>query len=181
MEYLYQQYLSESEKIRTEKGTVIIPDISGYTEFVKSICIEAGRYIIKELLSSILNANRIGMDVSEIEGDAILFYKFGKKLSREDVLKLYETMLEGFNRKLGDIEAIVGHKLNLSLKLIAHYGTFSEYTIGSFKKLYGEPIIKAHTLLKNNIKSNTYVLMTNAFDLKTKPEKEQEYIYINYQ
>jgi hypothetical protein len=29
MEYLYQQYLSESEKIRTEKGTVIIPDISG--------------------------------------------------------------------------------------------------------------------------------------------------------
>jgi hypothetical protein len=30
-----------------------------------------------------------------------------KKLSREDILKLYETMLESFNRKLGDIEAIV--------------------------------------------------------------------------
>jgi hypothetical protein len=73
-----------------------------------------------------------------------------------------------------------GHKLNLSLKLIAHYGTFSEYTIGSFKNYMVNPSSR-HTLLKNNIKSNTYVLMTNAFDLKTKPEKEQEYFYINYQ
>jgi len=181
MEYLYQQYLSEKKEIRAEKGTVIIPDISGYTEFVKSICVEAGRYIIRELLFSILNANKIGMNISEIEGDAILFYKFGKKPSTEEILKLYETMLKSFNRKLKEIEAIMGHELSLSLKLIAHYGTFSEYTIGSFKKLYGEPIIRAHTLLKNNIKSNTYVLMTNAFASKKRCKKEEEFFYINYE
>ncbi|WP_409932590.1 DUF2652 domain-containing protein [Xanthocytophaga flavus] len=38
--------------------------------------------------------------------------------------------------------------MDLSLKLIAHYGTFLEYTIETFKKLYGEPIIKTHALLK---------------------------------
>lgn len=181
MEYLYKQYLSENKNIRVEEGTIIIPDISGYTEFVNSICIEAGRYITRELLSTILQANTIGMDVSEIEGDAILFYKFGKKPSLLKILKFYETMLSNFTMKLKEIEVILGYELGLSLKLIAHYGTFSEYTIGPFRKLYGKPIVKAHTLLKNNITSNTYVLITNAIFSKTLPELAKEYFYINYQ
>ncbi|SHE65642.1 Protein of unknown function [Chryseobacterium arachidis] len=121
------------------------------------------------------------MNVSEIEGDAILFYKFGKKPSTQKILKLYETMLRSFTIKLKEIEAILGYKLGLSLKLIAHYGTFSEYTIGTFKKLYGEPVVKAHALLKNDIASNTYVLMTNAIVSKTFFGVEKEYFYISYQ
>jgi len=181
MEYLYKQYLSESRNIRVEEGLIIIPDISGYTEFVSSICIEAGRYITGELLSTILQANKLGMNVSEIEGDAILFYKFGKKPSMQRILKLYETMLRSLTIKLREIEAIIGHDLGLSLKLIAHYGTFSEYTIGTFKKLYGEPVVKAHSLLKNTIKSKTYILMTNAVVSKETAKKEKEYFFINYQ
>ncbi|MDJ1486403.1 hypothetical protein QNI16_38350 [Cytophagaceae bacterium YF14B1] len=54
MEHLYKQYLSESRNVRVEKGIVLIADMSGYTKFVTSICIEAGRYITRELLSVIL-------------------------------------------------------------------------------------------------------------------------------
>lgn len=178
MEYLYQQYLSENRNIRVEEGLIIIPDISGYTEFVNSICIEASRYITRELLASILQANKLEMNVSEIEGDAILFYKFGKRPSMQKILKLYEAMLKSFTIKLREIETIIGHDLGLSLKLVAHYGTFSEYTIGTFKKLYGEPVVKAHALLKNTIKSKTYILITNAVISKT---AEKKYFFVNYQ
>lgn len=179
MKCLYEQYLSENKNIRVEEGIIIIPDISGYTEFVNSICIEAGRYITRELLSAILESDTIEMNVSEIEGDAILFYKFGKKPSVHTILKMYENMLENFNIKRKEIESIMGDRLSLSLKLVAHYGSFSEYTIGPFKKLYGEPVVKAHALLKNNIKSNTYVLLTDAIAGKQLPEKE--YFFIDYQ
>jgi len=181
MKYLYEQYLSENKNIRIEEGLVIIPDISGYTEFVNSICIEAGRYITRELLSAILQANTYGMNVSEIEGDAILFYRFGKKPSVQKIVKLYETMLRNFTIKLKEIETVIGYELGLSLKLVAHYGIFSEYTIGTFKKLYGEPIVKAHAFLKNNIKSKTYILMTNAIVSDKSVEKESDFFFINYQ
>lgn len=180
MKYLYKQYLSESKNIRVDEGMIIIPDISGYTDFVSNICIEAGRYITRELLAAILKADTIGMNVSEIEGDAVLFYKFGKKPSIQKIFKLYETMLRSFTIKLKEIETVIGYELGLSLKLVAHYGTFSEYTIGTFKKLYGEPVVKAHALLKNNVESKTYILMTNAMVFGEPVEKEKEYFFVNY-
>lgn len=178
MSNLYKRYLSDNNFIQIEEGTVIIPDISGYTKFVNRICIEAGRYITRELLSAILQANEIGLEISEIEGDAILFYKFGPKPSVITILGQYETMLNHFNNRLREIEAVIGHRLNLSLKMIAHYGTFTEYTIGTFKKLYGEPIIKAHSLLKNDEKSDTYVLMTDS--LATLQETDKDYFLFDY-
>lgn len=178
MNNLYERYLSDNAYIQIKEGTVIIPDISGYTAFVNRTCIEAGRYITRELLSAILLANEIGLEISEIEGDVILFYKFGPKPSVTTILGQYETMLHRFNSKLEEIEAVIGHKLNLSLKMIAHYGTFTEYTIGTFKKLYGEPIVKAHALLKNDEKSGTYVLMTDS--LATMQGANKDYFLVDY-
>jgi hypothetical protein len=54
--------------------------------------------------------------------------------------------------------------LHLSLKVIAHYGSMAEYTIGSFKKLYGRVVVEAHRLLKNSIGSDTYFLMTESLE-----------------
>lgn len=59
------------------KGLLFIPDISGFTRFVNETEIGHTRLIIQELLETLINANQLGLDVSEIEGDAILFYKFG--------------------------------------------------------------------------------------------------------
>ncbi|KRD07598.1 hypothetical protein ASE21_19140 [Flavobacterium sp. Root901] len=158
---LLENYLKQSKYIKAGNGIVIIPDISGFTEFVSTICLEAGRYITYELLSTLIECNTLDMQISEIEGDAVLFYKFGDPPSLSKILNQYEIMLKAFTKKLHQIEEIVGHKLGLSLKLIAHYGDFSEYNIGGFKKLYGQTIVQSHKLLKNSIKSNTYVLLTN--------------------
>ena len=63
------------EKMET-KGLLFIPDISGFTRFVNETEIEHSRLIIQELLETLINTNEIGLEISEIEGDAILFYKF---------------------------------------------------------------------------------------------------------
>ncbi len=73
-------------------------------------------------------------------------------------------MLNAFNYKLIELEKYLGTKINMSLKFILHHGKFSRYNIKYFNKLYGEPIIEAHRLLKNEYaKYPSYILLTNSF------------------
>ena len=65
------------KKWKTE-GCFLFLDISGFTRFVNETEIDHSRLIIQELLEILINSNQIGLEVSEIEGDAILFYKFGE-------------------------------------------------------------------------------------------------------
>src|ERR1700740_1390715 len=74
------------------KGLLFIPDISGFTRFVNETDIQHSRLIIQELLELLINSNQIGLEVSEIEGDAILFYKFGEAPSPNDLYKQVEKM-----------------------------------------------------------------------------------------
>src|SRR5688500_20320658 len=70
------------------KGLLFIPDISGFTRFVTDMEIEHSRHIIQELLEILIDSNEIGLEISEIEGDAILFYKFGQS---PDLQQLYRS------------------------------------------------------------------------------------------
>ncbi|MEP6262793.1 MAG: DUF2652 domain-containing protein [Gillisia sp.] len=142
-------------------GNILIPDISGFTNFVTGIDIITGQEITQRLLRSLLENDLLDLELSELEGDAALLYKFGKKLKPNAILKQYELMLENFYREQELINKELGLKVELSLKLIAHYGEFGQYELGSFKKLYGIPVIEAHHLLKNEVKSSRYVLITN--------------------
>lgn len=153
------------------KGTLLIPDISGFTKFVRTTDMMTGKNITSRLLSSIIKSNYLGLQVSEIEGDAILFYKYDKKFSVREILGQYEVMLESFNEELTLLSEELGRVINLTLKLIAHYGKLANYKIGKFYKLYGETVIEAHRLLKSPINSSTYVLITD--DVLKKDECEK--------
>jgi hypothetical protein len=50
--------------------------------------------------------------------------------------------------------------IQLSLKVITHYGEFTGYNVKSFNKLIGKDIIVAHQLLKNDIENHEYWLVT---------------------
>ncbi|MBC7450436.1 MAG: DUF2652 domain-containing protein [Cytophagales bacterium] len=54
---------------------ILIPDISEYSKYVESTNIVEGNNLIYSLLSSIIKNYRLGLSISEIEGDAVLFYK----------------------------------------------------------------------------------------------------------
>jgi hypothetical protein len=151
------------------KGLLFIPDISGFTRFVNETEIEHSRLIIQELLEILINANQIGLEISEIEGDAILFYKFGEPPNLEELYKQVEQMFCAFHRNLIAYEhrrycqckACIS-AINLTLKVITHYGEFTGYNVKHFNKLIGKDIIVAHRLLKNDIEQHEYWLVTNS-------------------
>lgn len=147
------------KKIR--EGMLLIADISGYTGFVQNTDLTTGSNIISELLSSIIEQDILDMNIAEIEGDAVFFYKYGAPPSVSQILDQYERMLDAFQESLNDLCYILDVDLDLSLKLIVHYGPMSEFRVGSFNNLYGQVVIEAHRLLKNSIPSNSYVLLTD--------------------
>jgi len=155
-------------KIKMEnKGLLFIPDISGFTRFVNETEIDHSRLIIQELLEILINANQIGLEVSEIEGDAILFYKFGDPPGLEALYRQVEKMFCDFHksliaydvRRFCQCTACVS-AINLTLKVITHYGEFTGYNVKNFSKLIGKDIIVAHQLLKNDIDQHEYWLVT---------------------
>jgi hypothetical protein len=60
-----------------ESATILIPDISGYTEFLTKTELVHSSHIINELLEAILAANEGEFELSEVEGDALLLYRKG--------------------------------------------------------------------------------------------------------
>ena len=150
------------------KGLIFIPDISGFTRFVNETEIDHSRQIIQELLEAIINANQTGLEISEIEGDAILFYKYGEAPDLQELYKQVEKMFWQFHRHLDAYEkrrlcqcTACKSAVGLTLKVITHYGEFTSYNVKNFSKLIGKDIILAHQLLKNDIEHHEYWLVTN--------------------
>jgi hypothetical protein len=149
------------------KGLLFIPDISGFSRFVTETEIDHSRLVIQELLEILINANDLGLKISEIEGDAILFYKFGEPPSLEALYRQVEKMFCTFHESLLAYEmqrycqcrACMSAK-ELTLKVITHYGEFTVYNVKSFQKLIGKDIIVAHQLLKNDIPQHEYWILT---------------------
>lgn len=149
------------------KGLLFIPDISGFSRFVTESEINHSRAIIQELLELLINANQMGLEVSEIEGDAILFYKFGEAPQLKELYQQVEKMFCLFHKNLMaydqrrycQCKACIS-AAKLSLKVITHYGEFTGYNVKSFSKLIGKDVIVAHQLLKNDIEQHEYWLVT---------------------
>ena len=158
---------SSSQSSYPRQALIFIPDISGFTQFVTETEVSHSKHIIEELLEILIDSNKIGLEISEIEGDAILFYKFGKAPSASELTEQVKEMFSRFHLHLKNYER---HRIcncgacstasNLAIKFIAHYGEVTINTIRQYKKLFGKDVIVAHRLLKNDIDSNQYSLFT---------------------
>jgi hypothetical protein len=158
-----------------ESATILIPDISGYTEFLTKTEIVHSSHIINELLEVILAANGGEFALSEVEGDALLLYRKGNPIAADALIRHCVSMFESFHNQLKLIErdsvckcgACKGAS-NLTLKFIAHYGTIQEIKISQFTKCSGLDMIVAHRLLKNHVPTREYILATRScFDLSS--------------
>lgn len=165
------------------KGLLFIPDISGFSRFVTETEISHSRIIIQELLETLINANQIDLEVSEIEGDAILFYRFGEAPDLKELYKQVERMFCEFHRYLSAYDS---HRFcqckacvsatHLTLKVISHYGEFTSYNVKNFNKLIGKDIIVAHQLLKNDIDQHEYWLVTKDLLPGATPEEMAQWM-----
>lgn len=146
------------------KGVVLITDFSGFTEFLFSTQIYTGEYIVRELLLTIIKANNGYFYISEIEGDAVLFYKLRKNPSYQDTVEVIKRMQIAFDEKISELSVNLDTKIEMSLKFIVHYGEFSNYSIKKFGKLYSKAIVETHQLLKNTFAEySSYTFFSNPF------------------
>jgi hypothetical protein len=160
-------FFSKFQKM-INKGLLFIPDISGFTDFVSNMEVMHSRHIIRELLELIIDSNELSLEVSEVEGDAVLFFKFGTSPELSSIYSQVEKMFNSFHNHLNTYEenrtchckACIS-AIHLSLKVITHYGEFTRFQVKHFNKLFGKDVIIAHQLLKNDISHSEYWLITN--------------------
>ncbi len=145
------------------KGLIFIPDITGYTNFVNCIDTDLGISIIQDLLNGIIDCNPLDLEMSEIEGDAILYYKMGEPIPLDEMLTAVKKISEDFDNKYQNLKTLFSLKPDLSLKFIVHYGNINIYKIKNFMQLYGEAVIESHRLLKNGSGSTNYILVTKDY------------------
>ncbi|MFS4469761.1 DUF2652 domain-containing protein [Maribacter sp. 2210JD10-5] len=178
---------------------ICIPDISGFTEFMSETDFELSSKVIPTLLNNIIYSNEIGLKVSEIEGDAVLFYKSGDMPSLSKLITQCEYFYTEFYKQLNSLRE--QYKKNkeafnipeiLGLKIVLHFGEEVALTkVGNRIKLFGEDLIVAHRLLKNEIDLDEYLLLSegltnyykehdlkNGFDWGTLKEGATEYDHV---
>ncbi len=156
--------------MKPSPALICIPDISGFTEFMRSVDIDVSSQVIPALLNEIIYSNEIDLKVSEIEGDAVLFFKKGELPPFQDLVdqcKLFYTQfyekMEGLLKKFKDKNKDIDFPEILGLKIILHYGAeIGMVQIGNHIKLMGEDVITAHRLLKNNVPIDEYLLVSDS-------------------
>lgn len=153
-----------------ESATILIPDISGYTEFVSKTELDHSSHIINHLLETIVQSINEDYVISEIEGDAVLLYRKGNPPGKKEIIDQVLKTFSDFHRELqlmhnvtvcqcGACQGITG----LTLKFIVHFGAISEIKVQRFLKASGIDMVIAHRLLKNSIDTHEYLLVTKNY------------------
>ena len=149
------------------QSLLFLPDISGFTEFVQTTEVEHSQHVISELLEVLIEANTEHLELAEIEGDALFFYKENEIPSLEKLLAQVEHMFTAFYSHLKLLEKnricpcnACSTAPNLQLKIIAHCGELQFINVQNNRKPFGTQVIEAHRLMKNSVKSDNYVLLS---------------------
>lgn len=150
-----------------QQALIFLPDISGFTKFVSETEISHSTHIISELLEIIIGANDIGLEVAEIEGDAVLFYRLGPQPDLEELVQQCHKMYLAFHSHLIRYSrdricqcGACSTANNLDLKFVAHHGDIIVRKIQDRLQLMGADVTISHKLLKNNVDSNAYILLS---------------------
>ena len=171
----------------SENGFLLIADISGYTEFIKLHNLAKkpvfgaalaknfeshASIIVADLLETVIDEVEPSLKLNKLEGDAAFFFSNGKigSTSGDEIVEAMAKANDAFNKKLSDLAFVQAcgcepctQSKNLRLKICAHRGNFSLNTIRNFEELSGEDVILTHRMLKNDIDSTEYWLVTDAF------------------
>lgn len=156
--------------MKAKPTLICIPDISGFTKFMSDANFELSSKVIPSLLNQIIYSNEIGLKVSEIEGDAVLFYRTGElppltelvNQCRQFYLEFYKRLAILRKKYQEDDQAILIPDI-LGLKIVLHFGEeVAPMKVGNRIKLFGEDLIVAHRLLKNKVPIDEYLLLSEA-------------------
>ena len=154
----------------TERGFLVLADISGFTAFVTTTELEHGPPIIADLLEAVIERLAPPLQIQEVEGDAV--FAFAQDDALVPAAGLLDVVDEAFaafkarRRRLAADDSCTCNACRsvgtLDLKVIAHHGAFLRQTVAGRPQLGGANVILAHRLLKNGLAQTGYLLLTEA-------------------
>jgi hypothetical protein len=154
----------------SERGFLVLADISGFTAFVTTTELEHGPPIIAELLEAVIDRLAPPLAIQEVEGDAVFAFALDDTLApAASLLDVVDDAFAAFDarrRRLAADDSCACRACrsvgNLDLKVIAHHGAFLRQTVAGRPQLSGTNVILAHRLLKNGLARTGYLLLTEA-------------------
>jgi len=168
------------------KSLLFIPDLSGFTNFVNTTEVEHSNHVIAELLEILLDSNILGMELAEIEGDALFFYIENELPDKVALFGQVEEMFTAFYNHLKLFEHYRICPCNacasapeLKLKIIVHCGELQFINIKDIRKPFGKEVIKVHRLLKNSVPLDDYILLSEDLTKSYRMQK-QNYLHYNF-
>lgn len=163
--------------MEAKKVALAIVDISGYTHFIRTQKMAAihAEEIIFDLLEAVIDKAEHPLTLNKLEGDAVFLYaeaseKEIAKVAR-DVAKQAQGFFDAFYARAKTLTTeraecgcnACSRVHDLRLKVLLHFGEAIFKKIRQFEELAGEDVIAIHRLLKNNVPTREYILMTEAF------------------
>ena len=160
---------------------LFMPDISGFTSFVKEVEIRHSKHIITELLELLIKENQNSFELAEIEGDALFYYKSEKNSSPKKLIDTIHSMYQKFHAHL-DLYRFkrvcncgACSKANeLEIKFVIHVGETEMIELNGTKKPFGPEVITLHRLLKNKVNTNEYILFSEDYWIKNKLQIQEK-------
>ena len=158
---------------KTQKGYLLLADISGYTSFVARTEIEHAEMAISMLLETVIEKLSPLFTIAKLEGDAVFAYL------PEDRLPDCNTMLSLIDDtyfKFRDFAYALHSQATcpcracqaiptLDLKFMVHHGEFIVQQVAGIRDLLGNDVTLVHRLAKNSVSQSTgwhgYVLFTD--------------------
>jgi hypothetical protein len=160
-----------------EPVVLIIADISGYTRYMTANAktLAHSQTIITELVHAIIKQIELPLEVAKLEGDAVFLYcrKEQGSLSWPEAKRIIGgkllTFFRMFSEKVHELSQSATCSCNacthiekLRLKIVVHSGEALFHRVVNFLELAGVDVIIVHRLLKNSIKGDQYLLLTDA-------------------
>jgi len=165
---------SERSSVGEREAYIVIPDISGYTRFMRlnHFSMAHAQYAISALLQSVIAAAG-KLRPAKVEGDAVMLCGWCDSrpdaVSGDEVAATTADILNAFYNKRAELLRdnvcrcnACGNLEQLDLKIIVHRGVVFAYDLQGGEELSGLTVIVAHRLLKNKLGLDRYILVTEA-------------------
>jgi len=165
--------MNKNNEHGAQEITFLLPDISGFTRFLKNTEIGHSRHIIEELIGLIVLHTKEHFKIAEVEGDALFLYQESSKIDATTIFDIAQKTFIAFHKHLRNYNHLricncgaCVSSVNLTMKFIAHTGNVEFVKVNGKSKPYGLDVIKVHRLLKNKIEGKEYVLFSDDFKKK---------------
>jgi uncharacterized protein DUF2652 len=158
---------------KTQKGYLVLADISGYTSFVAQTEIEHADMALSFLLETIVEKISGLMIIGQLEGDAVFAYieesnlpeaKSLLELIDQTYLAFREKALALFSQATCPCRACRALP-TLDLKFMVHHGEYLIQQVAGVRHLLGTDVNLIHRLSKNHVSESMgwkgYALFTN--------------------